>query len=103
MPGPPRAQAGALDIAAKLGRVAFVGESQAVEINPSEHMIHKQLTLIGGWYFPRTVWNDIVQFVTEHEIAVEALISHRFGIDEVREAFEAFDNRLTDKAVFIWD
>ncbi|RQP12222.1 MAG: alcohol dehydrogenase [Microbacteriaceae bacterium] len=100
--GNPRAQRGALDAAAKLGRVAYVGESQSAEINPSEHLIHKQLTLIGGWYFPRTLWDEIVAFVVEHDIPIEKLISHRFPLEDAAEAFAAFDRRETEKAVFIW-
>ena len=101
--GNPAAQLAALDAAAKLGRIAFVGESQAVEINPSEHMIHKQLTLIGGWYFPRTAWSDIVAFVTAHDIDASKLVSHRYTIEQAAEAFDAFDKRLTEKAVFVWN
>lgn len=96
------AQSKALDAAAKLGAVAFVGESQATTINPSEQMIHKQLTLIGGWYFPRPEWDGIIAFVLEHGLDIERLISHRFSLEQAADAFTAFDQRLTDKAVFVW-
>jgi L-iditol 2-dehydrogenase len=100
--GNSQAQTSALDCAAKLGAVAYVGESKATTIHPSDQMIHKQLTLIGGWYFPRHEWNNITSFIVDKQIDVEKLISHRFYIEQAPEAFAAFDRRETDKAIFIW-
>jgi threonine dehydrogenase-like Zn-dependent dehydrogenase len=100
--GNPAAQNAALDAAAGLGRVAFVGESRATEIRPSEQILRKLLTVVGGWYFALPEWNEIVRFVVEHRIPVEALISHRFSIEDAPEAFAAFDRRETEKAVFVW-
>lgn len=101
--GNPAGQNTALDAAAKLGAVAFVGESRATEINPSGQIIRKLLTIVGGWYFPLGEWQEILRFVEEKSINVEALISHEFSIEDAAAAFHAFDRRETDKAVFIWD
>jgi propanol-preferring alcohol dehydrogenase len=101
--GSPAAENAALDAAAKFGRVAFVGESRRTEINPSDQFIRKMLTVIGSWYFPIWEWPDIVRFVVEHDIPVAKLITHRFPLDDAAEAFRMFDQRLTEKAVFVWD
>jgi L-iditol 2-dehydrogenase len=100
--GNPGAQNDALDAAAALGAVAFVGESRAAEIKPSDQLIRKLLTVIGGWYFPRSDWDQIVRFVTERSIPVEALISHEFSIEQAEEAFGMFDRRETEKAIFVF-
>jgi L-iditol 2-dehydrogenase len=100
--GNPAGQNTALDSAAKLGAVAFVGESRATEIRPSDQIIRKLLTVVGGWYFPRGEWEEIVRFVQERAIPVEKLISHEFSLEEAEEAFGAFDRRETEKAVFVW-
>jgi L-iditol 2-dehydrogenase len=60
------------------------------------------LTVVGGWYFPRGEWEEIVRFVQERAIPVEKLISHEFSLEEAEEAFGAFDRRETEKAVFVW-
>jgi propanol-preferring alcohol dehydrogenase len=101
--GSPAAENAALDGAAKFGRVAFVGESRKTEINPSDQFIRKMLTVIGAWYFPIWEWPDIVRFVVEHDIPVSDLITHRFPLDAAADAFRMFDERLTEKAVFVWD
>lgn len=101
--GSPTGQNAALDAACKMGRVAFVGESRKTEINPSDQFIRKLLTVMGGWYFPIWQWPEIVHFVVERDIDVAAMITHRFPIGEAAEAFRMFDQRETEKAVFVWD
>lgn len=101
--GNPRGQNDALDCAAALGSVALVGESRVTEIKPSDQFIRKLLTVIGGWYFPRSDWDEIVRFVVDREIPVEALISHDFSLEQAEEAFGMFDRRETEKAIFVFD
>lgn len=101
--GAPAAQNAALDVAAKRGAVAFVGESRATEIRPSDQIIRKLLTVVGGWYFPIGKWDEIARFITGRRLPVEELVSHRFPISEAPAAFRAFDQRETEKAVFVWE
>ncbi|CAN2235710.1 alcohol dehydrogenase catalytic domain-containing protein [Candidatus Planktophila versatilis] len=101
--GSPIGQNLALDIAGKHGAVAFVGESSKTEINPSDQIIRKLLTVVGGWYFPLSAWSEICDFVLSRKLNVEGLISHRFTLDQAAEAFDKFDKRETEKAVFIWN
>lgn len=101
--GAPPAQNAALDSAAKLGGVAFVGESRSTTIRPSEQIIRKQLRVAGGWYFPLGEFGEIARFAVTHALPVDRLVTHRFALTDAAEAFHAFDQRLTEKAVFIWD
>jgi propanol-preferring alcohol dehydrogenase len=101
--GAPPAQNAALDSARKLGAVAFVGESRETTINPSDQMIRKLLTVIGGWYFKLSEFPEIARFAVEHDLPLEKLVTHRFGIEDAADAFRMFDDRETEKAVFVWD
>jgi propanol-preferring alcohol dehydrogenase len=101
--GNPAGQNTALDAAAKLGHVAFVGESRATQINPSDQIIRKLLTVVGGWYFPLGEWQEILRFVDDNKVDVEAIISHEYSVEEAEQAFGAFDRRETEKAVFVWN
>jgi propanol-preferring alcohol dehydrogenase len=92
-----------LDAAAKLGHVAFVGESRATQINPSDQIIRKLLTVVGGWYFPLGEWQEILRFVDDNKVDVEAIISHEYPLEDAEQAFGAFDRRETEKAVFVWN
>jgi threonine dehydrogenase-like Zn-dependent dehydrogenase len=101
--GSPAAQNAALDSARKHGAVAFVGESRSTTINPSDQMIRKLLTVIGGWYFPTWEWSEIARFVIDRHIAVEQMITHRSRLQDAPEVFRLFDERKTEKVVFVWD
>lgn len=100
--GNPAAQNAALNCVGKFGRVAFIGESRETTINPSEQMIRKLLTVIGAWYFPLYEYDEIARFIMRHKLPVEDLITHRFSIDDAPEAFRMFDQRETEKAVFVF-
>jgi propanol-preferring alcohol dehydrogenase len=100
--GAPLAQNASLDATRAMGSVAFVGESPETTINPSDQMIRKVLTVIGGWYFPLGEFDEIARFVVDNEVPVEKMISHRFSLDDAPEAFRMFDNQETEKAVFVW-
>jgi propanol-preferring alcohol dehydrogenase len=101
--GAPPAQNAALDAARRQGAVAFVGESRETTINPSDQIIRKLLRVIGGWYFPLWEYREIADFVVGRGLAPERLITHRFPLDEAETAFRMFDERTTEKAVFVWD
>lgn len=101
--GAPPAQNAALDATRKMGAVAFVGESSSTTINPSDQMIRKLLRVIGAWYFPLGEFEEIARFVVDNEVPVEKMITHRFSLEEAPEAFRMFDQRETEKAVFVWD
>lgn len=101
--GSPIAENQALDGVSPHGRVAFVGESRESTIRPSEQLIRKQVTLMGSWYFPIQEFAEIMEFIVRKNIPVEKLVTHTFALDEAEKAFRLFDERKTEKAVFIWE
>lgn len=101
--GSPIAQNVALDSLRQHGRAAFVGEGRELTINPSVQFIRKQITLIGSWYFPIYEYDEIAQFIIDKKLPVHKLVSHTFPLDEAATAFKMFDERKTEKAVFVWE
>jgi threonine dehydrogenase-like Zn-dependent dehydrogenase len=99
--GNPKAQNAALDATRRLGFVAFVGESRSTTINPSDQMIRKMLTVIGGWYFATWEYAAISRFILDHDIPVDQLVTHRFPLADAPTAFRMFNARETEKAVFV--
>ncbi len=100
--GNPAAENAALDCAAKFGRVAFIGESRETTIRPSDQLIRKLLTVVGAWYFPIHEYDEIARFIVRHKLPLEELVTHRFPIDQAPDAFRMFDQRETEKAVFVF-
>lgn len=97
------AQNSALDAVRIHGRVAFVGENNDLKINPSEQLIRKQITLVGSWYFPIFEFDEITKFILDKKLPIEKLVTHTFPIEEAETAFKLFDERKTEKAVFVWE
>jgi L-iditol 2-dehydrogenase len=95
------AQNMALDVAAAFGKVAFVGESRELTIKPSEQLIRKQVTVMGSWYFGIAEYDDILKIIDAAQIDLEKLATHTFSLDEAETAFRLFDERKTEKAVFV--
>jgi propanol-preferring alcohol dehydrogenase len=100
--GHPTGQNMALDNTRRLGAVAFIGESRETMIRPSDQLIRKQLTLIGSWYFNIAEYEEIVDIMVRKQIDLERLATHRFSVDEAETAFRLFDERKTEKAVFVF-
>lgn len=92
----------ALDGLRPHGRGAFIGEARESTIRPSEQFIRKQISVIGSWYFPVHEFQEIADFIVRKKVPVEQLITHRFSIEQAAEAFRVFDQRQTEKAVFVW-
>ena len=99
--GNPAAQNMALDSVRPFGKVAFVGESKETTIRPSEQLIRKQISLIGSWYFGIAEYAEIAELLVAKKIDLTQLATHTFSLDEAPEAFALFDQRKTEKAVFV--
>lgn len=96
------AQNMALDATGAMGKVAFVGEARETTIKPSDQLIRKQLTVFGSWYFPIAEYADILRAIETHRIDLERLATHTFKLSEAETAFRLFDERKTEKAVFVF-
>ena len=92
----------ALDCMRRLGRSPSSASSRETTIRPSDQLIRKQLTLIGSWYFNIAEYEEIVDILVAKNINLERLATHRFSIDEAETAFRLFDERKTEKAVFVF-
>ena len=99
--GNPAAQNMALDAVRPFGKVAFIGESKETTIRPSEQLIRKQITLMGSWYFGIAEYAEIADLLIAKKIDLAQLATHTFSLDEAPQAFSLFDQRKTEKAVFV--
>lgn len=95
-------QKGAVDCLRLGGRAVFVGiGSQGNTINPHQ-IIGRQLTLMGSFVLPLPMYWQMLRFVQDHSLPLEAIVTHRFPIERAPEAFTLFDSGATGKVVFEW-
>lgn len=92
----------ALDAARVYGKVVFIGEKKAVAIQLSPHILRKELTIFGSWYFTNAEFNEQVEHY-RRGLPIEGLITHRFTLEEAPEAYACFRAGETGKAVFYHD
>lgn len=92
----------ALDAVRPNGKVALIGELRESTIRPSEQLIRKQITLMGSWYFNAFEYAEILRVLQSADVDLERLATHRFSLDEAETAFRLFDERKTEKAVFVF-
>lgn len=98
------AQKQALEAAAVHGRICMVGFNGPMSLKtdqaPSLYtMIGKELTLMGSSIMPRQYHYDIIDIIRRKNIDLEAMVTHRFGFDQIEEAVRLFDTGKTGKVV----
>jgi threonine dehydrogenase-like Zn-dependent dehydrogenase len=99
--GNPDARVNAVKCAAVWGRVCFVGEGNTATFDVSPDIIHKQLTIYGSWTFSSVGQAECAQFIADHKLPLQRLLTHRFSLDQAAAAYNLFNTQTTGKGVFI--
>jgi threonine dehydrogenase-like Zn-dependent dehydrogenase len=100
--GNPEARRLCLEAAREWGRVVYVGEGGFVTFEPSPLLIHKQLSLFGSWVCSIGQMEDLVEDLVRWQLHPEAIVSHRFSLEQAKEAYETFDSGRTGKVAIVW-
>ena len=95
------ARAQAVQCVRTWGSVCFVGEGGHVNLDVSNDLLRRQVTLIGSWTFSKNGQADCADFVSERKIDVDALFTHEFNLEQAKEAYQMFDQQTTGKGVFL--
>ena len=93
----------ALNSVRTCGQVALIAESNAATIDPSNQFLRKLVELKGCWYFNRSDWEEIANFIVDRRIPLNKISSHTYPISEAATAFPLFDSGATQTVVFTWD
>ena len=97
--GNPKAQIDALELTRCGGTVMLCGENyKPLEIVPSNHIVHKELTVKGAFYFTADDFYDIVDMYRKG-LDVSALVSHVVSIDEAPGIVAEFAAGKTGKVI----
>ena len=87
----------------KWGKICFIGEGGCVGFKPSEDIIHDQKTIYGSWV--TTIWRmeELVERIVRWGIKPEALITHRFTLDRVADAYALMASGKCGKVAVVFD
>ncbi len=86
--GVPAAQRLLIDACRRLGEVAFVGEGSELSIHVSKDLLRKGLTLHGNWHYNLADIPRIMQVIVNKADLLDRMITHRFPLSRLQEAFE---------------
>ena len=92
-----------LEAARDWGRVVYVGEGGAVTFEPSPLLLHKQLTLHGSWVCSIGQMEELVEKLVAWNLHPEQIVTHRFSLEQAREAYEIFDSGQSGKVAIVWE
>jgi threonine dehydrogenase-like Zn-dependent dehydrogenase len=93
----------AIQATRKWGKIVFIGEGGTVEFQPSPDIIHDQKTIYGSWV--TNIWRmeELVERLVRWGIHPEELITHRFPLDKVGEAYSLMASGKCGKVAICFD
>jgi len=97
------ARATAIRATRKWGRVVFLGEGGRVEFNPSPDIIHDQKTVFGSWVTSTWLMEELVERLVRWGLHPADLVTHRFGLDRVGEAYALMASGRCGKVAVCFD
>jgi L-iditol 2-dehydrogenase len=101
-----------LRIVRKLGKVILMGNVSGDVVIPEKTasaILRGQLTIYGTWNssftaVPKNEWRTALQFMSLNRLDLKPLITHRFRLDQVNEAFDMMYKRqeFFNKVIFVF-
>ncbi|MEM1108940.1 MAG: zinc-binding dehydrogenase [Planctomycetota bacterium] len=85
------------------GKIALVGEGGTMNLNPSPDMIHDQKTIYGSWVTATWRMEELVERLVRWGIHPADLISHRFSLDNVDQAYSLMATGNCGKVAVCFD
>ena len=99
--GVPSARLAAVQSAKIWGIACYVGEDSTVTLNVSPDLLRRQMTVIGSWTFSTVGQAECAKFVAARNIAVDALFTDKWKLDDAEKAYKLFDAQSGGKGVFL--
>ena len=85
------------------GKTCLVGEGGEVTYKPTEHIIHKHLTIFGSWTFSISGLEESANFTAKRNVPLDSLITYRSNIENAPKAYKRFSKGYAGKFVINWD
>jgi threonine dehydrogenase-like Zn-dependent dehydrogenase len=85
------------------GRCVYVGEGGRIEFDVSPLLIHRQVTLHGSWVTSLRHMEDLLERLVRWQLHPEAIVTHRFRLEQASEAYEVADAGAAGKVAIIFE
>ncbi|MDQ8202809.1 zinc-binding dehydrogenase [Pelagicoccus sp. SDUM812003] len=99
----PNARNMAIQATRKWGKMVMIGEGGPMSLNPSPDMIHDQKTLYGSWVTSTWKMMELVERLVRWNLHPAELISHRFELSQVEQAYKLMASGKCGKVAVCFD
>jgi threonine dehydrogenase-like Zn-dependent dehydrogenase len=97
------ARAIALEGTRRWGRAVMVGEGGRLDIDVSQALIHRQITLIGSWVTSVGRMTELVDRLVRWDVHPDAIVTETFALEEAARAYELADEARSGKVGIVMD
>lgn len=98
--GRPEAVTAAFEAARKGGKVGVVGEQPEACFSPSRHLIHKELSVFGAFYFRLSEFAAMVE-LCNRGLEPSGLVTHHFALEEAQKGYDLMARQECGKVLFV--
>lgn len=92
-----------IQAARKWGKIVFLGEGGTCRFQPSPDMIHDQKTIYGSWVTCLWRMEELVERLVRWKLHPDRLITHRFPLERVAEAYALMASGRCGKVAVVFD
>ncbi|MDV7090793.1 zinc-binding dehydrogenase [Rhodococcus opacus] len=95
------ASTSALESLAKWGTACMIGLGGSVSFSPDAYL-RRQITVRTSWSMSSVQQAECAAFISENQLPVDELFSHRWSLEDATDAYTEFDRQTSGKAAFIF-
>lgn len=92
-----------IQAARKWGKIVFLGEGGTCSFQPSPDIIHDQKTIYGSWVTNLWRMEELVERIVRWGIHPHDLITHRFPLEKVSDAYALMASGQCGKVAVVFD
>lgn len=92
-----------IQAARKWGKIVFLGEGGSCRFQPSPDIIHDQKTIYGSWVTCLWRMEELVERLVRWDLHPDRLITHRFPLEQVAEAYALMASGRCGKVAVVFD
>ena len=85
------------------GRIVLLGEGGTMTIAPSPDLMHGQKTIYGSWVSSTWQMEELAERLVRWGLHPERLVTHRFPLEQVDEAYALMDRGDCGKVAVVFD
>lgn len=85
------------------GRVVLVGEGGRLELDASEQLLHRAVTVIGSWVTSTVRMQELLELMARHDLHLDVVVTDRLPLGRADEAYRIAADGTRGKVAIVQD